>query len=145
MSFETRRKVLRKDNWALFDAESLLGECLTLQGRFTAAEPLLLKRYEAMKGNHTVPPHRLRAGRDRIVRLYSAWDKPEKAGQWRDQSPQPRGSRNAMEDGTRRTHGGSTGPAADPSRSAPTAGGLPWGAQPAPAIPQLNPLREGNS
>jgi hypothetical protein len=80
---EARRTLNRKDNWALFDAESLLGDCLTLQGRFPEAEPLLLKSFDAMKANHAVP-HRVRAARERIVRLYQAWGKPEQAARWRD-------------------------------------------------------------
>jgi hypothetical protein len=67
---------------------SMLGEALLGQKKYTAAEPFLLKGYEGMKQREkTIPPAyrpiRLREGLERLVGLYEAWGKKDKAGQWR--------------------------------------------------------------
>jgi tetratricopeptide (TPR) repeat protein len=66
----------------------LLGECLSRQGKFAEAEPLLLKGYEGMKQRaDKLPPRtkdpRLRQALERLVQLYEAWGKKDQADDWR--------------------------------------------------------------
>ncbi|QDV32309.1 serine/threonine-protein kinase [Tautonia plasticadhaerens] len=74
------------DDWRRYDAMSLLGGSLAGQGRYADAEPLAVAGYEGMMGRElrlTVPErHRLREAAVRLVRLYEAWGKPEKAAEW---------------------------------------------------------------
>jgi hypothetical protein len=65
---------------------SLLGAALLGQGKFTVAEPLVVRGYEGMKARETKMPQegrpRLLAAAKQIVRLYEAWGKPEQAKAW---------------------------------------------------------------
>jgi len=70
------------DDWTRYNAMSMLGDCLAGLAKFTEAEPLLLGGYEKIN-----PPPQF-AGRkqealDRIVKMYEAWGKTEKAEEWR--------------------------------------------------------------
>jgi serine/threonine protein kinase/Flp pilus assembly protein TadD len=70
------------DDWLRWNAASLLGEALSAQGKHAEAEPLLVKAWEGMAS----PPARAenkREALERIVALYEAWGKPEKAAEWR--------------------------------------------------------------
>jgi tetratricopeptide (TPR) repeat protein/tRNA A-37 threonylcarbamoyl transferase component Bud32 len=70
-----------------YDAMSLLGESLAGQGRYVQAEPMVVPGYEGMKERQsriTVPDQfRLREAAERVVRLYQAWGKHEKATEWK--------------------------------------------------------------
>ena len=90
-ALEIRRKALPKGHWLTANTESLLGGCLSAQGRYAEAEPLLLGSYPAFASTQGVPPQRAREALDRIVALYQAWGKPEKAAQWRAQRPSSAG------------------------------------------------------
>jgi len=69
-------------DWIRYSAMSMLGESLAGQGKHAEAEPLLVDAYEKME---PPPPYRARKAEalDRIVKLYEAWGKPEKAAEWR--------------------------------------------------------------
>lgn len=58
------------------------------QGNYDQAEPLLL---EALEGRRIklgdTHPHTLESWNN-LITLYEAWDKPEKANQWRAKLPQ---------------------------------------------------------
>ena len=71
--------------WDRFDVQSLLGASLLGQGKFAEAEPLLIAGYEGLKKlNPAISVDaNLPATGERIVRLYSAWGKPDKADEWR--------------------------------------------------------------
>jgi serine/threonine protein kinase len=75
------------DDWTTFDTQSMLGESLAGQKKFPQAEPLLLEGYEGMKQREgKIPAHaksRLTDALERLVRLYEAWDKPDKAAPMR--------------------------------------------------------------
>jgi eukaryotic-like serine/threonine-protein kinase len=64
-----------------------LGETYLGLGVYEKAEPLLLKAYERMKAGETDVPsssqNRLAAAGARIVALYDAWGKKDKADEWR--------------------------------------------------------------
>ena len=70
------------DHWLRWNALSMLGEALSGQGKHAEAEPLLIEGYEKM-----LPPDplsfRKREALDRIIALYEAWGKPDKAAEWR--------------------------------------------------------------
>ena len=60
---------------------SLLGASLVGQGKFKKAEPLLLNGYEKMPFGPSYRVNRLAL--ERLIALYEAWDKPEKAEAYR--------------------------------------------------------------
>ena len=66
--------------WDTFDRQSLLG-----QSKFAEAEPLLLSGYEGLQKQSpaiSVDANLSEAGQ-RLVQFYTAWGKPDKAGEWR--------------------------------------------------------------
>ena len=74
------------EDWQRFRAESLLGESLAGQKKYSEAEPLLLEGFRGMaaRKDKIVPTDwdLLDRARQWIVRLYQAWGKPEKAAEW---------------------------------------------------------------
>jgi eukaryotic-like serine/threonine-protein kinase len=78
--------------WRVPDAESVLGSCLAAQGRFAEAEPLLLGSYPILKADPGEGGRAAPAALRRIVDLYTAWGRPERASAWRGllNSPLPR-------------------------------------------------------
>jgi serine/threonine protein kinase/Tfp pilus assembly protein PilF len=77
------------DLWTTFDTRSILGEALAGQKKFAEAEPLLLQGYEGMKQREKgIPAHgkgHLHEGLERLVQLYDAWGKKDKADDYRKQ------------------------------------------------------------
>jgi tetratricopeptide (TPR) repeat protein len=75
------------DNWARFNAESMLGGSLLGQEKYAEAERLLLAGYEGMKQREAKiaaqSKLRLTEAIERLVQLYEAWGEPEKAAVWR--------------------------------------------------------------
>jgi tetratricopeptide (TPR) repeat protein len=75
------------DKWPRFDAQSLLGACLIGQRKYAEAEPLIVQGYEGMVarwGRIPFPERkRLADAAERIVQLYEAWGKTQKAAEWR--------------------------------------------------------------
>ncbi len=70
--------------WDTFDRQCLLGASLLGQGKFADAEPLLVAGYEDLKKLSpaiAVDTNLPEAGQ-RLVGLYSAWGKPDKAREW---------------------------------------------------------------
>jgi tetratricopeptide (TPR) repeat protein len=84
---EIKEKTLPGD-WTTDEARSLLGEALAGEREFQAAEPLLLNAQKALteRREKILPLERevtLREAVERLVRLYEAWGKPDKAEEWR--------------------------------------------------------------
>jgi tetratricopeptide (TPR) repeat protein len=83
----TIRRKIQPDNWTTFETESMLGEALLEQKKYAEAEPLLLSGHDGMKQREdTIPPHdkpRVTRARERLVKLYEAWGKEDKAKEWR--------------------------------------------------------------
>jgi tetratricopeptide (TPR) repeat protein/tRNA A-37 threonylcarbamoyl transferase component Bud32 len=81
------REKATPDDWARYDAMSLLGAALLGQGRHAEAEPLVVVGYEGMKAREArMPvPNRIRLPKaaGRIVRLYEEWNKPDRATEWK--------------------------------------------------------------
>jgi hypothetical protein len=83
----TIRRNSQPEAWTTFNTCSLLGASLMDQGKYAEAEPLILSGHAGMVVRAaTIPPGakiRLTEAADRIVKLYDAWGKPEKAAAWR--------------------------------------------------------------
>jgi serine/threonine protein kinase len=77
------------DDWGRYDAMSLLGGSLLGQGRYAEAEPLIVAGYEGMKAREAriVMPgrFRLREAAERVIHLYEAWNRPDRATAWKAQ------------------------------------------------------------
>ena len=86
------REKKEPDAWTTFNAKSLLGAALAGQKKYADAEPLLLAGYEGMKAEEKDHPA---GGEDqhlpdairRLIDLYTAWSKPDKAAEWRAKLP----------------------------------------------------------
>jgi serine/threonine-protein kinase len=74
-----RTKVVRLDSFLIPYSESALGECLTAQQRFAEAEPLLTDGYTGLIWKLGEKDLRTIEARQRLAKLYDAWDKPEQA------------------------------------------------------------------
>lgn len=83
---EIRRKI-QPDNWTTYETESMLGEALLDQRKFSEAEPLSLSGYQGMKQREDAIPGadrpRITQALERLVRLYEAWGKSDEASRWR--------------------------------------------------------------
>jgi tetratricopeptide (TPR) repeat protein len=74
-----RTKVVRLDSFLIPYSESALGECLTAQQRYAEAEPLLTDGYTGLIWKLGEKDLRTIEARQRLAKLYDAWDKPEQA------------------------------------------------------------------
>jgi serine/threonine protein kinase/tetratricopeptide (TPR) repeat protein len=77
-----------RDDWHTYQAASQMGGFLLIQKHYAAAEPYLIQGFEGMKDRESTIPEpsrrRIAEAHARIVALYEAWGKPEKAEEWRD-------------------------------------------------------------
>jgi tetratricopeptide (TPR) repeat protein len=73
------REVHMRNEELHLNAMSLLGASLAGQGRYEEAEPLLVRAYEGMVEGAQWKS----AALERLLALYEAWGKPEKATEWR--------------------------------------------------------------
>jgi hypothetical protein len=75
------------DDWSRFHAMSLLGAALAGQKKYAEAEPLLIAGYEGLDSRAPKLPAPVEkyvaAAAARIPPFYEAWEKPEKAAEWR--------------------------------------------------------------
>jgi eukaryotic-like serine/threonine-protein kinase len=78
-ALDIRTRTSPKGNIGIGAAEDALGECLTAQKRYAAAEPLLLESYKIFEST-TLPndARRAEAAQD-LYKLYSEWGIPKKA------------------------------------------------------------------
>lgn len=81
------REAKQPDAWTTFNTQSLLGDTLLGQKKYTDAEPLLLKGYQGMKEREAKIPSqgkvRLTEALERLVQLYDATGKKDEAAKWR--------------------------------------------------------------
>jgi tetratricopeptide (TPR) repeat protein len=75
------------DDWRTFDTRSLLGGALLGQKKYAEAEPLLALGYEGLKRHRDQirPPGLLAAALERLVQLYAATGRPDKAAEYRQE------------------------------------------------------------
>ena len=81
------REAKTPDDWLTFYSRAMLGDSLARQQKFVEAEPLVLAGYEGMKAREfTIPmavQNRLAEAGARLIVLYDAWGKKDKADEWR--------------------------------------------------------------
>jgi tetratricopeptide (TPR) repeat protein len=82
-SLELRRRALPSGHWLIASAESTLGSCLTVERRFREAESPLLDGYEGLKAARGEGHELTVEARRRLVALYEAWGRPDRAAAWR--------------------------------------------------------------
>jgi eukaryotic-like serine/threonine-protein kinase len=82
------REAKEPDAWSTFFTYSTLGESLLAQKKFAEAEPLLLKGNEGLKARESDIPSDARIrfiqSLERLVRLYTEWEKPDQANSWKE-------------------------------------------------------------
>jgi serine/threonine-protein kinase len=75
------------DDCVLFNTKSMLGGALAGQDKFQEAEPFLIEGYHGMKEREEKIPAnaktRLPEAIQRLVDLYTAWEKLEEAEKWK--------------------------------------------------------------
>jgi eukaryotic-like serine/threonine-protein kinase len=76
---EARRRTLPAGDSRIARAESVLGGALTALGRHSEAEPLLLRAYDVLKQKPGLEGRDAGTTASRLVALYEAWNRPEKA------------------------------------------------------------------
>ncbi len=96
-ALEVRRNSLPAGHWEIAHAESVLGAALSGLGRYGEAEALLLSAYPILRERRSERAPFTRDALERIVALYEAWGKPEKAAEYRAllpnlNRPQPEGA-----------------------------------------------------
>ncbi|HZS04344.1 MAG TPA: serine/threonine-protein kinase [Blastocatellia bacterium] len=80
---EIFRQKLPPGEWRTADAESSLAGCLTALGRYSEAEPLLVGNYPILKAKTGERSKQTVRALNRIIALYEAWGRPEKAAEYR--------------------------------------------------------------
>jgi tetratricopeptide (TPR) repeat protein len=87
------REKVQPDEWTTFNTRSLLGGSLLGRKAYAEAEPLIVSGYEGMKAREArIPPPgrpRFTEAAERVLKLYEAWGKPEKAAEWRAKLAKP--------------------------------------------------------
>ena len=87
------REKSQPDEWTTFNTRSLLGGSLLGQKKYAEAEPLIVSGYEGMKAREARIPApgkpRLTEAAERVVQLYEAWGKKDKAAEWRAKLARP--------------------------------------------------------
>jgi hypothetical protein len=81
-----RERVLPKGHWQIAFTKGALGECLTTQKRYEAAEPLLIESYDDLKKSQGEQSPRTLEARQRLTQLYQAWGNKEKLTSWNSSS-----------------------------------------------------------
>ena len=87
-ALEIRRKALPEGDWRTAETESQLGGCLVALGRYAEAEPLLVDSHPILEAWRGASFWRTVAALDRIIELYDAWDRADKADEYRARLPE---------------------------------------------------------
>ena len=80
---EARRHKLPKDHWQNAEAQSALGGCLVALAQYERAESLLLHGYEVLKTQQGRRNQLVQKTLNRIIELYEAWGRSDKASPYR--------------------------------------------------------------
>jgi len=84
------------ESWVRFVDEGSYGACLLEQRKYAEAAPRLISAYQGMKAREQNAPVQertfVKTVLDRIVQLYEAWGKKDKADEWRKKQPSPPGA-----------------------------------------------------
>lgn len=82
-SLELRQRALPPGHWLIAASEIALGACLVADRRFGEAEALLLRGYEGLRASRGDAHERTIEARSRIIALYEAWGRPDRAAAFR--------------------------------------------------------------
>ncbi|MHC4088889.1 MAG: tetratricopeptide repeat protein [Planctomycetota bacterium] len=82
-----RSQAFPDGDWRTANARSWLGACLTALGRFGEAEPLLLQSYPIIEAKWEGSDEHTHRALQRIIELYTAWPRPDRAAAWRAKLP----------------------------------------------------------
>lgn len=77
------RKSSPESNWQVARAKSELGEQIAARGALAEAEPLLIGGMKDLQADAYVTGEQLEEARTRIVKLYTAWNRPADADAWK--------------------------------------------------------------
>jgi eukaryotic-like serine/threonine-protein kinase len=80
-----RRRTVREDDWTLGAIRSLLGAALLAERRYAEAETVLLDARRQLEALPVSGGAEMKVAIARLIELYIAWGKPEKAGAFRAQ------------------------------------------------------------
>ncbi len=80
---DVMRKTLVEGSWETANAESVLGGCLVALHQYDEAEPLLVKSYPIIKARLGERNIQTQRALDRLIDLYQALGKPDKAAEYR--------------------------------------------------------------
>jgi eukaryotic-like serine/threonine-protein kinase len=85
------RQVLEvgREHWRRYDVESVLGGALAAQGRFGAAERLLVGSYQKLDEIEGPDSSYTDQARRRLIDLYERWGKPDLAAPYREPGEEP--------------------------------------------------------
>jgi len=78
-----QRKTFAEKSWEIATTKLLLGACYSEAKRFEEAEPLILGALPIIEQNFGPDHARTQAAVRRLISLYEAWGKPEKAAEYR--------------------------------------------------------------
>jgi len=99
---DTLRRKLPPGHWRIARSESVLGASLSARGRFEQAEALLIESYPVIRNHRGEWARETVDALGRIIALYEAWGKPDKAGEYRTLLPPvrtPGGTENRSQSG----------------------------------------------
>jgi tetratricopeptide (TPR) repeat protein len=85
------------DEWVTFNIQTHVGAALLGQQKYPDAESFLVQGYEGLKQRASKISPRVRTARltealEHVVRLYSAWNKPDEAAKWRRELDELKGT-----------------------------------------------------
>jgi hypothetical protein len=80
-----RTDLLPKGHYWVALVNSALGECLTIEKRYSEAEPLLLETYESLKSSQGASNPRTHLSLQRLITLYENWGRLDIAKTYRNQ------------------------------------------------------------
>jgi serine/threonine protein kinase/tetratricopeptide (TPR) repeat protein len=78
-----QRQHFAENSWQIATTKNLLGNCLTSEGRYGEAEPLLVGSFQIISNTFGEDHPRTAAARRRVIANYEAWGKPEQADPYR--------------------------------------------------------------
>jgi len=82
-SLAIQARALPRDHWQIASTRTMVALCLVDQRRFAEAERLMLEAYPIVEKEFGPGHRRVAAVVERLVALYEAWGKPDKAREWR--------------------------------------------------------------
>jgi tetratricopeptide (TPR) repeat protein len=88
-AMDLKRKTFPETHWEIATVKNMLGSCLTDARRYGEAEPLLMESYPVIRASFGDSHNRTIVALRRILDLYKAWNKPEKAAFYSGMMPVP--------------------------------------------------------